>query len=95
MEGEGEERLSCPARPKFKFGQTKKEVERNEEGVFGKWLEGVKGVVQDWSEGGGDVREGELAVDNEEKVEEDEEDVVKWPRGSSWFETNLEVWRQL
>lgn len=67
--------LSCPGRPKFKYGQTKKEVERNEEGMFKKWLSAQEAVVKGWVEDEG----------------EDEE----WPRSPSWFETNLEVWRQL
>jgi hypothetical protein len=40
--------LTCPARPKFKFGQTKKEVERNEEGWFKKWLRATQEIVEDW-----------------------------------------------
>ena len=67
--------LTCPSRPKFKFGQTKKEVEKNEEGWFKKWLKVTQGVVEDWVGG------------------QDEEN--EWPRSTSWFETNLEVWRQL
>ncbi len=68
--------LAVPARPKFRFGQTKKEVERNEEGVFKKWLAATRGEVTDW-------------------MEESLEDEEGWPRSPSWFETNLEVWRQL
>jgi hypothetical protein len=71
--------LTCPARPKFKFGQTKKEVERNEEGWFKKWLRATQEIVEDWVEGASDG--------------DDEGDA--WPRSTSWFETNLEVWRQL
>lgn len=66
-------KLSVPSRPKFRYDQTKKEVEKNEEGVFRKWLEGTREVVDAWVAG--------------------EED--GWPRSPSWFETNLEVWRQL
>lgn len=66
-------RLTVPSRPKFRYDQTKKELERNEEGVFRKWLEGTREVVDEWVAG--------------------EED--GWQRSPSWFETNLEVWRQL
>lgn len=66
--------LTVPARPRFRHGQTKKEVEKNEEGVFRKWLANTRATVQDWV--------GEL-------------DSEGWPRSPSWFETNLEVWRQL
>ncbi|WVQ95598.1 hypothetical protein IAU59_002695 [Kwoniella sp. CBS 9459] len=69
---EGE--LTCPQRPRFRYGQTKKEVERNEEGHFKKWLSGIEDVMQSW-------------------VDEGDEQGV--PRGPTWFETNLEVWRQL
>ncbi len=71
-----EGKLSCPSRQKFKFGQTKKEVEKNEEGWFKKWLRSTQEVIESWVTG-----------------EEEEEGV--WPRSTSWFETNLEVWRQL
>lgn len=71
--------LTVPARPKFRYGQTKKEVEKNEEGVFRKWLAAAKGTVEDW------VHLGEEGVD----------DGQVWMHSPSWFETNLEVWRQL
>lgn len=66
--------LAVPSRPRFRYGQTKKEVEKNEEGVFRKWLAQTRGVVQDWME---------------------DDDERGWPRSPSWFEANLEVWRQL
>lgn len=73
-------RLTCPSRPKFRFGQTKKEVEKNEEGMFKKWLRSTEGIVKEWVE---------------QDVEGSESDGDPWPRSPSWFETNLEVWRQL
>jgi hypothetical protein len=87
-----EGRLTCPARPKFRFGQTKKEVEKNEEGLFKKWLKSTEEVVTEWVEGG------EVVEDEEETGAQADEQVQKkqeWPRSPSWFETNLEVWRQL
>jgi len=83
-----EGRLSVPSRPKFKYGQTKREVERNEEGVFRKWLAGQREVVRRYVEDGD-----EEDVEGKEGQEQSKEDM--WPRSSSWFETNLEVWRQL
>ena len=68
-----EGKLTCPTRPKFRYDQTKKEVEKNEEGMFKKWLKTTEETVEEWVHGG------------------DEE----WPRSPTWFETNLEVWRQL
>ncbi|KAL1410090.1 hypothetical protein Q8F55_004093 [Vanrija albida] len=67
-------KLVIPARPKFRYGQTKKEVEKNEEGVYKKWLGATRATLDDWVLGEGDDG---------------------WPVSPSWFETNLEVWRQL
>ncbi|WWC72532.1 uncharacterized protein I206_106494 [Kwoniella pini CBS 10737] len=70
-----EGKLECPIRPKFKIGQTKKEVERNEEGYFKKWLINTNEIMREY-------------------IDSQEEDEI-WPRGPTWYETNLEVWRQL
>lgn len=92
-ERDREGRLTCPARPKFRVGATKKEVERNEEGWFRKWLEGIERVMRDWVEGDEADKEDEGAEEEGEVEDEVKED--KWPRSPAWFETNLEVWRQL
>ena len=83
-------RLSVPSRPKFKYGQTKREVERNEEGLFKKWLASQREIVRSYVEG---VQEGGAEEENPREEEQPKE--AEWPRSSSWFETNLEVWRQL
>lgn len=104
-------RLTCPGRPKFRFGQTKKEVERNEEGMFAKWVGGTRSFVEDWVDGRGEhevkneIREDVQGEDGEEQIgeegEEEEEEEGNgekaWEqlRSPTWFETNLEVWRQL
>lgn len=75
-------RLICPSRPKFRYGQTKTEVEKNEEGVFKKWLKNIEEVVHEWVDG------------NEEQLYAGES-IHQVPRGPTWFETNIEVWRQL
>lgn len=97
-----EGRLTCPTRPKFRYGQTKKEVERNEEGMFARWVAGTRGFVEEWVEGGEDEKreEGEEAEVDPAGVEEvedegDGEKVWERLRSPTWFETNLEVWRQL
>ncbi|KAK4688597.1 large subunit GTPase 1, partial [Tremellales sp. Uapishka_1] len=92
VEERDKERLSCPARPRFRVGQTKKEIERNEEGMFEKWLSGVDEVINEWLDG-----EDEEDIDERDagELDEEREEVEKWPRGPTWFETNLEVWRQL
>nr|KIR86570.1 GTPase [Cryptococcus tetragattii IND107] len=76
-----ERRLICPSRPKFRYGQTKTEVEKNEEGVFKKWLKNIEEVVHEW-------------VDADEEQVYAGESIHQVPRGPTWFETNLEVWRQ-
>lgn len=84
-------RLTCPARPKFRVGATKKEVERNEEGWFTKWLDHTEGIVREWVDGE-DEREN---AEGEDEGEGEGEKPAVWPRSPSWFEVNLEVWRQL
>ena len=87
-----EGKLTCPARPKFRFEQSKKELEMNEQGMFKKWLVGVEGVMKAWVEGDVEDEARDPAVLRDEESEERDQ---KWPRSPSWFETNLEVWRQL
>lgn len=71
--------LTVPARPSFRFGQSKREVEDNEEGVFRKWLSGSRATVDAWVNG-----------DHEE-----DGGASSTIHSPSRFETNLEVWRQL
>ncbi|KAJ3503451.1 hypothetical protein NLJ89_g8424 [Agrocybe chaxingu] len=67
--------LSCPKRPKWRFDMSKLEVERNEEGVFTKWLAQTDQAIEKWQN---------QQVPN-----------TSMPRSTSYFERNLEVWRQL
>ncbi|WRT70647.1 uncharacterized protein IL334_007645 [Kwoniella shivajii] len=89
MNRDEECRLSCPSRPKFKYGQTKKEVERNEEGLFKKWLKTTEDIIQSWI----DDEQQSKGDESDKSSEQDQIDEI--PRGPTWFETNLEVWRQL
>lgn len=92
------QRLSCPARPKFRYDMTKKEVEKNEEGYYARWLDETEGVVRAWVEG-----EEEVEQDGEGQQEDAAEEALAafkvggglTRRSPTWFETNLEVWRQL
>jgi hypothetical protein len=77
--------LTVPSRPKFQYGQTKREVEKNEEGMFRTWLDRAGSTVEDWFEG--------ADVDSDSDSEGSEH--PKELRSPSSFETNLEVWRQL
>ena len=90
------QRLSCPSRPKFRYDMTKKEVEKNEEGYYARWLDETEGVVRAWVEG-----EEETKQDGAEQ-EVDGNEIAAFKvgggltrRSPTWFETNLEVWRQL
>jgi ribosome biogenesis GTPase A len=83
--------LTCPKRPKWRFDMEKKEVERNEEGLFIKWLAETDAIIERWrappqppSESADD--------DNSEDGEKPEPPIEKAP---TYFERNLEVWRQL
>jgi hypothetical protein len=86
-------RLTCPTRPKW-VGKSKKEVERDEEGFFRKWQASTQSVVDDWRSAGPST------VTSDGDGEGDDEAAAgsaakKWPRSPTWYETNLEVWRQL
>ncbi|GMK56024.1 hypothetical protein CspeluHIS016_0210800 [Cutaneotrichosporon spelunceum] len=76
--------LSVPSRPPFKPGQTKREVEQNEEALFQEWFCGARNVVEGWVDGADiDSPNGDTNTDPSPL------------RSPSSFETNLEVWRQL
>lgn len=83
--------LSCPHRPKWRFDMTKKEVERNEEGLFKKWLEQTDAAVQAWQNPESTPVEGEQNVQEVTVLEESR----TMPRSPTYFERNIEVWRQL
>lgn len=81
--------LSCPRRPKWRFDMSKKEVEHNEEGVFKKWLEETDGAIQKW-------RDTKLSKANDFLGQDHSTlESSTMPRSPTFFERNLEVWRQL
>jgi len=61
---------------------SKTEVEKNEEGLFKKWLDQTDQVLKEWVDSGPDIPTGSQG-----------EGVM--PRAPTHFERNLEVWRQL
>ena len=73
--------LTCPKRPKWKFDMSKLEVERNEEGVFKKWLAQTDQLLEEWQ--------------NREEQNPGNITTSAQLRSPSYFERNLEVWRQL
>lgn len=88
--------MSCMRRPKWKYEQTKKEVEKNEEGVYAKWLDRMDGLVQSWVEAADEARRAGLEVedgDRDPELPPKEDEGV--PPSPTIFERNLEVWRQL
>ncbi|KZS91691.1 P-loop containing nucleoside triphosphate hydrolase protein [Sistotremastrum niveocremeum HHB9708] len=83
--------LTCPKRPKWRFDMEKKEVERNEEAFFKKWLEQTDERVQAWVR----AEDDENNENNEEDQEISLDTDIKLPRSQTYFERNIEVWRQL
>lgn len=88
--------MSCMRRPKWKYEQTKKEVEKNEEGVYAKWLDKMDELVQSWVDAADEARRSGLELEAEDRDPElppTEDEGM--PPSPTIFERNLEVWRQL
>jgi hypothetical protein len=80
--------LICPRRPKWNYDMTKKDVEKNEEGVFKKWLAATDALVAEW-------QVGKKGVEGKAEGAEPRHRTTEMPRSPTYFERNLEVWRQL
>jgi hypothetical protein len=92
------DRLTCPKRPKWRFDMTKKEVEKNEEGLFKKWLDQMDGIVDNWRhERNGEESSDDGSSDETPGSRKGSTRVTPHlvPRAPPHFERNLEVWRQL
>ncbi|GAA5839437.1 hypothetical protein JCM3766R1_004835, partial [Sporobolomyces carnicolor] len=77
--------LVCPKRPKWSYNSTKKEVEKNEEGMFRKWLTETDEALANLSSSQRDLER-----------DIDYGDVPTTMNSSpSFYERNLNVWRQL
>jgi len=74
--------LVCPKRPKWRFDMTKNEVERNEEGLFKKYLVQTDDALQKWQT-------------RADEPDPSDAGPTTMPHSPSYFERNLEVWRQL
>lgn len=85
--------LACPTRPKWRYDMSKKEVERNEDGVFAKWLAHTDAVVDAWCTPA--VPEKTEEMDEEDPEVPPQEIPLEMPRAPTSFERNPEVWRQL
>jgi len=83
---EGDARkLSCPKRPKWRYDMSKDQVEKNEEALFKKWLDQTDQVFKEWVDRSPSPSDGET----------NNQDETVMPRAPTYFERNLEVWRQL
>lgn len=81
--------LSCPKRPKWRYDMSKKEVEHNEEGLFKKWLTQTDQLVEKWQ------KSREPSVPDPDETNLQYESPLLAPPSPTYFERNLEVWRQL
>ncbi|GAA5880041.1 hypothetical protein JCM1840_007135, partial [Sporobolomyces johnsonii] len=79
--GEEAERLTCPKRPKWSYNQSKKEVEKNEEGVFRKWLT--------------ETDEALAKLSSFPPSAHDDDPTPAITFSPTFYERNLNVWRQL
>jgi hypothetical protein len=85
--------LTCPKRPKWRYDQSKKEVEKNEEGLFSKWIKESDHIVEQWQQPSMPEAKGDDRDNNDRSTTD--HDLTKFKRSPSYFERNLEVWRQL
>ncbi|KAJ6621206.1 hypothetical protein B0H10DRAFT_2019215 [Mycena sp. CBHHK59/15] len=81
--------LTCPRRPKWKFDMSKIEVEHNEEGLFRKWLAQTDELVEKWQKPAPVL---EAPANSDHEIPPPPQSM---PRSTTYFERNLEVWRQL
>lgn len=83
--------LTCPRRPKWRYDMSKKEVEKNEEGLFSKWLDQTDALIA------AELQSSATApvADPEADTDVVDVDAERMPSAPTSFERNLEVWRQL
>ena len=82
--------MTCMKRPKCMYEMSKKEVEKNEEVLFTKWLSSTDGTVEEWINM---AKEHSSAIHANEMSNTGSGDHM--PFSPTIFERNLEVWRQL
>ncbi|GAA5882209.1 hypothetical protein JCM16303_002281 [Sporobolomyces ruberrimus] len=77
--------LICPKRPKWSYNSTKKEVEKNEEGMFRKWLTTTDEAL--------------AKLSSSQRETDQDDDYYDLPTSinssPTFYERNLNVWRQL
>ncbi|KAI0308134.1 hypothetical protein B0F90DRAFT_1621823 [Multifurca ochricompacta] len=77
--------IVCMCRPRWRYEMSKKEVEKNEAGLFTKWLEKSDALVEEWVSA--------AVAEKQQSLERLDHNTM--PLSPSIFERNLEVWRQL
>ncbi|KAJ9119139.1 hypothetical protein QFC22_003630 [Naganishia vaughanmartiniae] len=88
-----DERLWCPIRPKWRHSMTKKELDRNEEMQFAKWLEEMDATHREYMSL--PQLDDEPAPGNDSGEGGKDSNSTATTRSPSFFERNLSVWRQL
>jgi hypothetical protein len=87
--------LSCPTRPKWRFDMSKKEVEKNEEGLFKKWTAQIDTSIDGWLHRPAESADERDTSSSEADVELPQREQQTMPKSPTFYERNLEVWRQL
>ncbi|KAF8513455.1 hypothetical protein JB92DRAFT_2923353 [Gautieria morchelliformis] len=87
--------LTCPKRPKWRFDMAKKEVERNEEGVYQKWMSEVDAHIEAWRRTEPEITGPKDAVETSTSSVANIDASPSVPASPTYYERNLEVWRQL
>lgn len=72
---------------------SKKELEANEEGLFRKWLEQTDNLVLQWRLNVAESLNNSAGIDDINYKKSKAE--PRMPQSPTYFERNLEVWRQL
>lgn len=89
------DQLSVPKRPKWKYTMSKDEVDANEEGYFRKWIAQTDVIVERWHHDGNQpVTSGtDPGSTGQHVIDTPCQDNM--PHPPTYFERNLDVWRQL
>jgi hypothetical protein len=84
-----DKQFTLPKRPKWRYDMTKEDVEKREESFFKEWLSRTDALVEDWMNEGADLEK------NSDATVESSRSTLRMPRSPTYFERNLDVWRQL
>lgn len=85
--------LTCPRRPKWRYDQSKNEIEANEEGLFAKWLAQTDTALSAWCTTEDPPAPDPTPADQEPPPPNAEPEQM--PHAPTSFERNIEVYRQL